>query len=134
MKIHTVFALENPTRPSARGDGVAAIHADHSALQIFRFLYPGVYVVEAGPMVKVPGDENRDRGDRPAVRFGAEIGGERHLANVELEIADHAPHACDRGIDRNMLQLQTTACDAAVLQRSGHAIIADRNRERAHSN
>ena len=62
-------------------------------------------------------DEHRDRGHRLAVRLGADVGGDRHLADVEL-VAPH--HAAERGDDRiDLLEVEHEGLrlDGAVLQR-----------------
>src|ERR1700724_2735945 len=95
IQIDAVFALKNAPHPQPSRDGVAAIDAHSTSLQIFGTLYTGVDVVEDGPVREASGEEHGNRRERLAVGFSTKIRGEGHLADVECEAAHHSSHGRD---------------------------------------
>ena len=93
---------------------------------------PDLLVVEDRPVVEISRHEHRDRGERQAGRAGADIGRERHLADVEFEPAAHAAHHRDDLLDLDQVQVEPPKFDACLFDGLGQAIIAQRNGQRLH--
>ena len=68
-------------------------------------------------MVERAHQEDRHRGHRLAVRLGADVGGDRHLADVELVAAHHAAERGNERIDLFEREFEGLGLDRAVLQR-----------------
>ena len=68
-------------------------------------------------MVERPHQEDRHRRHGLAVGLGADVGGDRHLADVELVAAHHAAERGDERIDLLERELEGLGLDGAVLQR-----------------
>ena len=75
-------------------------------------------------MVEGAHEEHRHRGHRLAVRLGADVGGDRHLADVELAAAHHAAERGDERIDLLELELEGLRLHRAVLERAVVALRA----------
>src|SRR5204863_9962735 len=73
-----------------------------------------------------------DRGERQAGRAGADIGRERHLANIEFEPAAHAAHHRDDLVDLHELQVERPEIGASPFDRLGQPVIPERKRQRLH--
>src|SRR6185437_11963266 len=88
--------------------------------------------MEHGPVMKVSGKEHRNGRDGLALVFGAQISGEGHFANVELEAPHHTPHRGSygrhfykRGLD--FLELYTS-----IFQWPSKSVISNCDFERLH--
>ena len=77
----------------------------------------GLGVDQDGAVVERAHQEHRHRGHRLAVRLGADVGGDRHLADVELVAAHHAAERGDQRIDLLELEFEGLRLDGAVLER-----------------
>jgi len=89
--------LQDTARPQPGGDRVAAVDADLPAFQILRCVDADIGVVEQGAVVKRPHRKDRDRRERLAMGARAEVRRHRHLADVELQAANHAAEGVDDG-------------------------------------
>jgi hypothetical protein len=116
-QIDAVFLLQDAARPHAGGDRVAAVDADLPAFEVFRRADAGVAVHQDGAMMKGAHQKHRYRRHSLAVRPGTDVGRDRHLADVELEAAHHAPECGDERIDLYELEGKGRRLDAAVLER-----------------
>jgi hypothetical protein len=93
---HVVFVGENTARPDAGRDRVGA-DADLLALEVLRHLDAGVGPHDETAVMKPSHDEDRQRDERCAERACDHVGGGRHLADVELDVANHAAKRTDDG-------------------------------------
>ena len=85
IQIYSEFVFENSPGPQSGGDCVSAIDCYLVAFQVFGIPYARLHIVELGPVMKVSGKEHRNGRDGLALIFGAQISGEGHFTNVELE-------------------------------------------------
>ena len=132
VQVDAVLALQDAARPQPGGDGVAAVDPDLAALQVLRRPDAGIDVMEDRPVMKIPRHEQRDRGERQAGRAGADIGRERHLADVEFEPAAHAAHHRDDLLDLDKFQVEPPKIHACLFDRLGQPVIPQRDRQRLH--
>ena len=116
-KVDAVFVLQHAARPHAGRDRVAAVDADALAFEVLRLADAGLGVHQDGAVMEGAHQEHRDRGHRLAVRPGADIGRDRHLADVEFVAAHHAAERGDERIDLLELGLESLGLDGAVLER-----------------
>jgi hypothetical protein len=117
VEVDAVLLGQDGARPDARGHRVAPVHADLAALEVLRAPDVRADPVADGAVVEAAHQERRDRGELHPVRLRDEVGGEGHLADVELEGADHAPEALDE--DRDLLEVEAEpgGGDGPVLER-----------------
>src|SRR6266446_6529666 len=125
-RIETVFVDEDAPRPHAGGDGIGA-HADLLALEVFRLLDAGIGTHDEPAVMKTAHQEDRQRNERGAERAGNHVGRRRHLADVEFEIAHHAPERADDGHDLDEVGLYPRDRDRPALDVLGVAVGGDRN-------
>ena len=78
---------------------------------------PALRVDQNGAVMERAHQEHRHRGHAFAVRLGADVGGDRHLADVELEPAHHAAERGDERLDLDEVEREGPRLDAAVLER-----------------
>ncbi len=116
-EIDAVFVLQDAARPDAGGDRIAAVDADPLAFEVLRTGDAGLGVDQNRAVMERPHDEHRDRRHRLAVRFGADVGRDRHLADVELVAPHHAAERRDDRIDLFECEHARLRLDGAVLQR-----------------
>ncbi len=116
-EIDPVLLLQDAARPDAGGDGVAAVDADLFALEILGRGDAGLAVHQDGAVVEGAHQEHGHRGHALAMRPGADIGRDRHLADVELEPAHHPSEGGDQRIDLLEREGKRLRFDAAVLER-----------------
>ena len=69
-------------------------------------------------MVERPHQKDRHGSHRLNVRFGTDVGGDRHLADVELVAPHHAAERGDKRIDLLEMEREAARLDAAVLERA----------------
>src|SRR5262249_47505406 len=77
-----------------------------------------------GAVVERAHQKDRHRGHRFAVSLGADIGGDRHLADVEFVAPHHAAERGDEGIDLLEIEREGARLDRAVLERPVVALAA----------
>jgi hypothetical protein len=123
-EVDAVLLLQDAARPDAGRDGVAAVDADLSALEILGCADAGLGVHQHGAVVECPHQEDRHRGHGFAVRLGADVGGDRHLADVELVAAHHAAEGGDERIDLFECESEGPGLDGTVLERTVIALRA----------
>jgi hypothetical protein len=116
-EIDPMLLLQDAARPHARGDGVAAIDPDPLAFEVLRRANGGARVDENGPMMKRAHQEHRHRSHGFAVRPGADVGRDRHLADVELVPAHHAAERINKDRHFDEVEREGPRLDAAVLER-----------------
>ena len=75
-------------------------------------------------MVERPHQKHRHRGHGFAVGLGADVGGDRHLADVEVVAAHHAAERGDERIDLLEIEGEGARLDGAVLERLVVALAA----------
>ena len=78
-------------------------------------------------MVEAAHDEDRQRDIGGAERARDHVGGRRHLADVELEVAHHAAERLDDRRHLDEVGIDALDRDASILDGLGMAIAADRN-------
>jgi len=120
-EIDSVLVLQDAARPDARRHRIAAIDADLFAFEVLRAPDAGFGVVEDGAMMEGPHDEDRQRGEAPAVGAGGEIGRRRHLRHVEFEAPHHPAEGLDDGRHLFDVESDTRHPDRAILQCLGMA-------------
>src|SRR5262249_9778895 len=111
--------LQDNACPHTCRDGVAAVHANRLAFQIFRIADARFRVDEDGPMVKNAGGENGYSGERLSMCLGAEICRKRELANIELRTPHHPPECLNQNRDVLIFNLKTLGLDGAIPKRLG---------------
>src|SRR5262249_3677238 len=84
----------------------------------------GLDVHQDGAVVERAHQKDRHRGHRFAVGLGADVGGDRHLADVEVVAAHHAAERGDEGIDLLEIEGEGARFDGAVLERLVVALAA----------
>ena len=109
--------LKYAARPETRGHGIPPVHPHPSALEILRAPDAGLRVVQDGAVVERAHREDGYRGERLAVRAGAQVRRDRHLRDVELEAAHHAAERLDDLRHLFELEIERARRDGAVLQR-----------------
>jgi hypothetical protein len=88
----------------------------------FQILGPGdsgIQVVEHGPMMKISGREHGNGSEGFPKTSGAQVSRESHLADIEFQIAHHAPHGRDNWVNLNEVQGQVAARRASIAQGLG---------------
>ena len=70
-KFDVVLVGQDTPRPDARGDRVAAVHANPRSFEVFRGTQAGQRVMDDGAMMEGPDQEDRQRRDALAERPGA---------------------------------------------------------------
>jgi len=83
-------------------------------------------------MVKVAGDENRQRGEFLAVFLGADIGGEGHLADIEGALAHHFTYRDQNIVERGIDQFDLVVEHPHGLHLAHQPVIAGRHIEYHH--
>ena len=129
LEVDAVLRGEDAAGPDAGGDGVAAVHADAAALEILGVADARAGVVPDRAVMETAHQEDRQRGERDAVLARGEIGGQRHLADVELQRAHHPAKALDQHRDLLELQREARRSDGAVLQRLVGALGSGQRRQ-----
>src|SRR5262245_51509418 len=109
--------LQNAACPHTCCDGVASVHADCLAFQVFRIANAGFRVDEDGPVVKDTGGENRYSGEGLSMRFRTEICRKRELANIEFRTPYHTAECLNQNGDVFVFDLKILGLDRAVSQR-----------------
>ena len=125
-RIEAVFVDEDAARPHPGGDGIGA-HADLLALEILRRLDAGIGAHDEAAVMKAAHQEDRQRNEGSAERAGDHVGRRCHLADVELDIAHHAPERADDGHDLDEVGLYSRDRRSAALDVLGVAVGGDRN-------
>ena len=126
VEIDAVLVLQDAARPDAGGDRVAAVDADPPAFQVLGRLDAGLRVDQDGAVMEGAHQEDRQRREPLPMRPGADVGGDRHLADVELEPAHHAPEGVDERIHLHEIEFEAARPHGAVLEglvvalRAGH--------------
>ena len=100
----------------AGGDGVATVDADAPALEVLGVADPGLGVDQDRAVVEGAHQEDRQRGEALAVRSRADVGRQRHLADVEFHPAHHAAEGVDQHRDFLEREVEAHGPDGAVLQ------------------
>ena len=134
VQVDTVFGLQDAARPQPGGHRIAAVDPDHAALEVLRRLDAGPGVDRDRPVMEIPGHEHRHRGERQACGPGAQIGGERHFADVVLEAAAHPPHGGNNLLDLDVVRLESPGGGGSFLERLGQPVVAECGRVRLHEN
>src|SRR5665213_3437927 len=132
VQVDAVFALQHAARPQPGGDGVAAVDADLAALQVLRPAEAGADVLEDRPVVEIPRHEHRNGGERQTGGAGADIGGERHLADIEFQPSAHPPHHRHDLVDLDEFQIEPSKIGTCLLHGLGQAVIPQCYRQRLH--
>ena len=118
LQVDAVLVGQDATRPHAGGDGVAAIDADLHSFEILRRLDAGLGVAQDRAVMELPHQRHRDRRHRLAVLPRADVGRDRHLADVELG-GPHLPtERGDQRVDLDELRLERCRLDDALLERA----------------
>ena len=132
VQVHAVLGLQDAARPKPGRDRVAAVDPDLAALQVLWLPDSGLLVVEDRPVVEVAGHEHRDGGERLVVGAGADIGRERHLADVVFQPPAHSPHGRHDLVDRNVVECRPARGHSAVLEGLGQSVVAKGDGQRLH--
>src|SRR5262249_4711549 len=114
---HPVLILQDAARPHSRRHRVAAVDADLSAFEALGCADSRLGVHQDGAVVERPHQEDRHGGHRLSVRLGGNVGGDCHLADVELVAAHHAAERGDERIDLYEIEREGSRLGAAVLER-----------------
>src|SRR4029077_16832672 len=117
VEIHAVLMLKYAARPETRGHGIPPVNTHPSAFEILRAADGRLQVVQDGAVVERAHREDGYRGERLAVRAGAQVGGDGHLGDVELQAAHHAAERLDDLWNVFELALACARLDRAVLER-----------------
>src|SRR6516164_8039080 len=116
-QIDAVLRLQDAARPYAGRNGVAAVDADFAPFEVLGRADAGIGADGNGAVMERAHQKDRHRGHALAMRLRADVGRDGHLADVELEPADHAAECSDQRIDLDELEGEGFRLDAAVLQR-----------------
>src|SRR5262245_60529931 len=109
--------LQNAACPHTCCDGVASVHADCLAFQVFRIANAGFRVDEDGAVVKDAGGKNGYSGEGLSMRFCTEICRKRELANIEFRTPYHTAECLNQNGDVFVFDLKSLGLDRAVSQR-----------------
>jgi CubicO group peptidase (beta-lactamase class C family) len=125
VQVHAVLVRQDAARPDAGGHRVAAVHAGLPAFEVLRRgRRRGLGAAHDRAVVERADGEDRQRGERLAVRPRAQVGGERHLADVELQPPDHPAERRDQARHLLELEREPPRGDGPVLQGAGHCVRA----------
>ena len=117
VEIDAVFVLQNAAHPDAGRHCEAAADADLLALEVLRRADAGLGVDQDGAVMEGAHQRHWNSRHRLAELFGANVGGDRHLADVELVGAHHAAESCNQRIDLDEIQLAGLRFDLTGLER-----------------
>ncbi len=124
--IEAVFVDEDAAGPHAGRHRIGA-HADLLAFEVLGQLDPGIRPHDEAAVMKAAHEEDRQRDVGSTVRARDHIGRRRHLADVELELAHHPPEGLDDRLHLDDIGVDAFDRHAAVLDRGGVAVAADRD-------
>ena len=129
--VHAVLGGQDAAGPDPGGDGVSAVHPDPPALQIGRRANARAGVVQDRAVVEPAHQEDRQRREGDAVLTRGEVGGQRHLGDVELQRAHHPAEPLDQ--DRYVRERQREAggFDRAVDEQLVRALSAGQSAQYA---
>ncbi len=90
VEIDAVFRLQDAAAPHGSGLRVGA-HGDPAAFEVLGMIDAGSRMAPDGAVVEHPHRHDRQGDQRLAVELRHEIGGQRHLGDIESLLLDHAP-------------------------------------------
>src|SRR5205085_1535488 len=115
-KVNAILFLQDAARPHAGGDRVSAIDTDAPAFEIFGRADAGIFVDENRAVMECAYQEYGNCGHPLSVRARADIGGNRHLADIEFQPPNHAAEGIDQWIHLDKLQLEVFWSDGSILE------------------
>ena len=125
-RVEAVFVDEDAAGPHAGGHRIGA-DPDLLAFEVLRAPDVGVRPHHEAAVMEAPHQEDRQRRIGRAAGARDHVGRRRHFADVELEVADHAP---ERGDDRNHLdEIGVDALDRHLARFEGARMPIIRDRD-----
>src|SRR3984957_11129636 len=116
VQIHAVLVLQNGAGLYTSRDRITAIDAHLFAFQVFGALNSHFRIVDNGAMMESPDEENRQRREPFSISARADVGRERHLADVELFSSHHAAKGIDERFDLFEVEFERLRSNGPVLQ------------------
>ena len=124
--VEPVLVDEDAARPHSGGDGISA-YSDPFAFQVSRYLDSRIRANHEAAVMKPAHQENRQGNEWSAERARDHVGGRRHLADIELDIAHHAPECPYDGYDLDEVPLHSCDGNRPVLDSLGVPVGGDCN-------
>ena len=117
-QIDVEFLLHDGPRPDPRRHGISPVHADAFAGEIGGRFQAGRQMMGDGAVVEVAHQENRQRRELHPVRLRADIGGQRHFADVVGHFPHHPAERMHQHRHFLEIQLEIGQRNIAFLQRA----------------
>src|SRR5262245_4081150 len=117
--VEPVVVDQDATGPHPRGHRIGA-HSNFLAFEVLRIADVGVRAHQQSTMMKAARDKDRQSNERPTERTGHDVGCRGNLANVEFDVADHAPIGGDLRL--NLDEIGSNPLDRDAARKDGPCV------------